>query len=436
MSASPLDERVEFLSNQWIESATRQLQRLVDANVDALRGMDYELTEVFEAAPPHLGWDGNVAAWTVRIRDGRVCSSPGRAADADCTISGNYQLALPAVQTIGSQAITRAQREAQFRAGRPVVSISGTPPSGPLASVFSELHDYLARRTVPNPDLGHRIAQQGLATKVLDLKEKGFAVLESAISAELTQELRQLVLDECETQSTLYTMGLLGRGRAFEEIVQHPTLLTLIESALGPAIILGGVTGSVKGPGPSVVPLHTDYSFVPDPYPEFALNGVAVWALDDWTEAAGPTVIIPGSHKLRRSPEPGVDKREGGASVIMPRGSVVFFSYGVWHWAADRTEPGKRVTLHNVYSRPFMRSHDSFATLEPGILHRNSPVLSGLAGRDDLFEKSGYYGHDTKRAAYIEGLINWGKTTGRGDERYTRSREEKAFASIEAEVSA
>jgi hypothetical protein len=431
-----LDERLDFLSNKWIDSATKQLQRLVTANAAALSGIDYTLTEVFDHAPPHLGWEDNVAAWTVQIRNGSVTTTRGRAADADFVVSGNYQLALPAVQTVGSRAIARAQREAEFRTGRPAVTVTGAPPSGPLAPIFSELHDYLARRTVPNPDLAHRITQEGLTEKVRFLKENGFAILERAISPELAEELRQLVIEECECQNTLYTMGLLGRGRAFEEIVQHPTLLTLIESALGPAIILGGVTGSVKGTGPSVVPLHTDYSFVPDPYPEFALNGVAVWALDDWTEASGPTVIVPGSHLLRRSPEPGVDKMEGGVPVIMPRGSVVFFSYGVWHWAADRIEPGKRVTMHNVYSRPFMRPHDSFATIEPGILHRNSPVLSGLAGRDDLFEKSGYYGHDTKRAAHIEGLINWGKTTGRGDERYTRSRENEAFASIEAEVTA
>ena len=435
MATAPFDERLEFLSKEWIAAAANQLGKIVEQRSAGLGGLDFTLTEVFDQAPPHLGWDRDIAAWTVRIHDGTVTVAPGIGPAADCKISGTYQLALPAVQAVGARATARARHEAEFSAGRPVISIEGDFPSGPVGAIFQELHDQLARRTVQNPDLAHRIDQYGLADKVRDLKENGYAVIESAISPSLIEELRTAVKDECEAQSSLYTMGLLGRGRVFEEIVQNSQLLALAESALGAAMVLGGVTGSVKGPGPSVVPLHTDYSFVPDPYPEFALNGVAVWALDDWSsEASGPTVIIPGSHRLRRSPEAGVDQAVGGVPIIMPRGSVVFFSHGVWHWAADRTEPGERVTMHNVYSRPFMRAHDAFAQLEPGILHRNSPVLSGLACVDDLFEKSGYYGHDIKRAAYVENRLNWGKTRGRGDERYALSRESGAHSLADLEV--
>ena len=436
MGPAPLNERVEFLSKEWIALAAERLKMLIEPHEAALKGTKFTLSEQFHDAPPHLGYDNNVAAWNVSIIDDEVTAGQGFNPAADFRVMGGYQLALPAIQAVGSRAIGRAQREAEHYAGKPIVAVEGGMPSGPLSGVFQELHDFLARRTMQNPDLAHRIARYGMEARVKQLEEDGYAILENVLSPEMTDELRALVLDECEAQSSLYTMGLLGRGRPFEEIVQQPQLVALAESALGPAMVLGGVTGSVKGSGPSVVPLHTDYSFVPDPYPEFALNGVAVWALDDWTEASGPTVIVPGSHKLRRSPEPPHDKEEGGVPVIMPRGSVVFFSYGVWHWAGDRTEPGERVTMHNVYSRPFVRSHDCYSDLEPGILHRNSPVLSGLTGADDVFEKSGYYGHDISRAAHIEAKINWGKTTGRGDERYSRSREMGAYSSEQLEATA
>jgi hypothetical protein len=43
-----------------------------------------------------------------------------------------------------------------------------------------------------------------------------------------------------------------------------------------------------------------------------------------------------------------VDASLGRGAVIgsLPKGSVVFFTEGLWHWQGDRTEPGDRVTLH------------------------------------------------------------------------------------------
>jgi hypothetical protein len=278
------------------------------------------------------------------------------------------------------------------------------------------LHDYLAQRTVENPDLNFRIARQRLARNVEELQQWGYTVLERAIPAALADELRGLTLDVIQSKGRQISklkrsdcMGLIVNGRAFEEIAQHPTLRTVMESVLGTGMELSCLSGAVKGPGPSSVPPHTDYSYVPEPYPEFALNGVAVWALDDWTLDSGPTVIVRGSHRLRRAPNPAVDDLSSGTPVAMPKGSVVFFAQGVWHWQGDRSQPGERVSLHNVYSRPFMRSHDNFMNVDPMILQRNSPVLSSLLGKDDPFEKSNYYGHDAARGVYTDAKVNWSK---------------------------
>jgi len=40
-----------------------------------------------------------------------------------------------------------------------------------------------------------------------------------------------------------------------------------------------------------------------------------------------------------------------GVPIVMPKGSVVLFTHGVWHWQGDRTEPGDRVTLHAHFNR-------------------------------------------------------------------------------------
>ena len=157
-----------------------------------------------------------------------------------------------------------------------------------------------------------------------------------------------------------------------------------------------------KGPGPGVIPMHTDYAHVPEPFPEFALTGVGVWALEDWTLASGPTWIVPGSHSMRRNPRPGEGHNEG-VPIEMPKGSVVFFTHGVWHWQGDRTEPGDRVTLHAHFNRGILRSLEPKKT-DVQMLHRNSPRLGEMLGEDDWFDKMSAQGRDHVRFAYMNKL--------------------------------
>jgi hypothetical protein len=421
VTASPIAERAELLSDRWIALAGARLSELVTENAGAIGGQRFSICEEFSHAPPHLGYEGGVASWHARIAGGAVSFARGRISNADLYVRADYAAGLLTAQAVGDVAMERAGRlMAHLFPDRPM-SLEGTPPTGILLQIFMVLHDYLAQRTVDVPDLDYRIDRQGLRTQVRHLRDNGYAVLERAIPDALADELRELCLDAVQGKGREITrldrsdcMGLIGSGRAFEEIAQHPTLRTLMESVLGTGLVLSCLSAAVKGPGPSAVPIHTDYSYVPEPYPEFALNGVAVWALDDWTLEAGPTIIIPGSQRQRRAPDPRFDDLSGGVPAIMPKGSVVFFAQGVWHWQGDRTAPGYRVSMHNVYSRPFMRSHDNFVDMDPLVLHRNSPVLSSLTGHDDPFEKSSFYGHDAARAVYTDSRVNWGRQRGDG----------------------
>ncbi len=71
----------------------------------------------------------------------------------------------------------------------------------------------------------------------------------------------------------------------------HVELLS--DASLGRGAVIASFSSIRKGPGPGVIPMHTDYSHVPEPYPEFALTDVSVRALEDWTLASGPTWIVP-----------------------------------------------------------------------------------------------------------------------------------------------
>jgi ectoine hydroxylase-related dioxygenase (phytanoyl-CoA dioxygenase family) len=162
-------------------------------------------------------------------------------------------------------------------------------------------------------------------------------------------------------------------------------LMTMIDASLGRCAQIATLGALIRGPGPGQIEIHTDYTDVPEPYPEYALSGVAVWALEDWTVASGPTWIVPKSHRMRRAPRPG-EGLDSGVPMEMPKGSVVFFTQGVWHWQGPRTEPGQRVTVHPHFNRNFLRSIDPKRP-DISLLARNPPRLGEMLGADDGFDK-------------------------------------------------
>jgi ectoine hydroxylase-related dioxygenase (phytanoyl-CoA dioxygenase family) len=166
--------------------------------------------------------------------------------------------------------------------------------------------------------------------------------------------------------------------------------------------VIGSLSAIRRGPGPGFIPLHTDYSHVPEPYPEWAMTGVGVWAFEDWTEASGPTWVVPGTHRLRRPPRSG-EQIDGGIPIEMPKGSVVFFTEGLWHWQGERREPGERVTLHWHFNRGILRSLEP-KTVDPQMRHRNSPRLGEMLGEDDWFDKLDGIGRDHVRFAHMQRL--------------------------------
>jgi ectoine hydroxylase-related dioxygenase (phytanoyl-CoA dioxygenase family) len=174
-------------------------------------------------------------------------------------------------------------------------------------------------------------------------------------------------------------------GRPFERVILNPKLMTLIDASLGRCAQIATLGALLRGPGPGQIDIHTDYTDVPEPYPEYAMSGVAVWSLEDWTVASGPTWIVPKSHRQRRAPRPG-EGLDDGVPIEMPKGSAVFFTQGVWHWQGPRTEPGERVTLHPHFNRNFLRSIDPKRP-DVSLIARNPPRLGEMLGLDDGFDK-------------------------------------------------
>ena len=397
-----LPHRFEFLSDAWLEEANKFLERECRNRKEQLGGRQFSVSERFTNAPPHLKLPDNVASWGM-LYDGETVSVSRTFYDrADLIVEGDYQAALTTAQFVGilaPGAMAAMGREVATMFGKDALKVTGALKDRHANEVIMLLHDHMGRRTVENPDLAHRAARQGLSGKIREMEEQGYTVLERAISPKFADEVRAATLRALLPHQTFSMNWMLYHGREFEQLIQNPLLMTLIDASLGRGAVIASFSSIKKGPGPGVIPVHTDYAHVPEPYPEFSLTGVGVWALEDWRVESGPTWLVPGSHKFRRPPRPG-EGREAGVPIEMPKGSVVFFAHGVWHWQGDRTEPGDRVTLHAHFNRGILRSLEPKKT-DVQMLHRNSPRLGEMLGEDDWFDKMSAAGRDHVRFDYM-----------------------------------
>jgi len=401
-----LPHHCEFLSDAWMQEAQQFLQRDLAMRKEKLAGRTFSVSERFTNAPPHLNLPNDVASWGMRYDGATLTVSRNFDERADLIVEGDYQAALAAAQFVGvlaPGAMRAMLHEVHAAYGKQAMQFKGALAGEPERELLALLHDHMGRRTVENPDLAHRAARQGLSDKIRQMERDGYAVIEHAISPEFADNVRAAVLRALLPHQTFSMNWMLYHGREFEQLIQNPLLMTLIDASLGRGAVIASFSSIKKGPGAGVIPIHTDYAHVPEPYPEFAMTGVGVWALEDWTIAAGPTWIIPGSHKLRRAPRPG-EAREGGVPIEIPKGSVVYFTHGVWHWQGDRTLPGDRVTLHAHFNRGILRSLEPKKT-DVQMLHRNSPRLGEMLGEDDWFDKMSAAGRDYVRFAYMQKLL-------------------------------
>jgi ectoine hydroxylase-related dioxygenase (phytanoyl-CoA dioxygenase family) len=342
----------------------------------------------------------------------------GASDDADFRAEGDYNKTIEVAATVYGRSTDirdRCMREHAHRYGADAFKIKGRPPSHPrLHEILSDAHDHMARRTIVNPDLDHRIAHLGLGANRDELDTQGYTIIKRAISERFADEIRAEVakaIDEVSgkgSSAVNYATArkgiagrLLERGRVFEEAALHPFASALAEHMCGRGCLQYTALGLRKGPGDDTHTIHSDYTLVQEPYPPYTLLCGSIWALEEFNEEAGPTLVVPGSFKYNRSPAAGEGNNEL-VPILMPKGSIALWRGNTWHSSRIRTAPGERVSLHMPYSRIFLRPTDSYLDIDRAILERNPPGLTTLCGLDDSFEKSDFAGPYMEGAMYAQ----------------------------------
>jgi ectoine hydroxylase-related dioxygenase (phytanoyl-CoA dioxygenase family) len=154
--------------------------------------------------------------------------------------------------------------------------------------------------------------------------------------------------------------ALVARSETFRTFVTHPVMLSACDAILKPNCVHYQVhaTAALKiGPGAREQVLHREedpYQFFRVPRPRMIL--ASMWAMTDFTEANGGTLIVPGSHLW---PADRRARREEVVGAAMPACSVLLWMGGTLHGAgANRTDEW-RYGVFLSYSLGWLRQEEN-----------------------------------------------------------------------------
>ncbi|WP_029112080.1 phytanoyl-CoA dioxygenase family protein [Mycobacterium sp. URHB0044] len=203
------------------------------------------------------------------------------------------------------------------------------------------------------------------------LERDGYVVVENLIAAEVCEEIAAAVdpllgpagRNVFEGHQTQRLYSVLTKTRVCDRLVDHPRVLALLDRLLMPNYLLSQLQTINIGPGEAAQFLHHDDGMYPLPRPRAALSAATIWAITDFTEDNGATVVVPGSHQWDDRKPTDADET---VSVVMPAGSVVFFLGTLWHGGGpNRTADERRLAVTAQYCQPWLRQQEAFTLSTP-----------------------------------------------------------------------
>lgn len=255
---------------------------------------------------------------------------------------------------------------------------------------YADLRGDLAGRYHPTPSSGARIDDDVVQADLAKIERDGYIVWEGLLSDDERGAIRDSInplLDHTgrnsfEGNRTQRAYSVLNKTRACDQLVEHPRVLAVLDRLLMPNYLLSILQAINIQPGESAQLLHVDDGFYPIPRPHPPLGAATIWAIDDFTDDNGATVVVPGSHHWGRRQPTDTDPRR---PVVMPAGSCVFFVSTLWHGGGANTSAGARLAMTAQYCQPWLRPLEAFTL--------SVPLATVRAVSDDIQRMLGYSVH-------------------------------------------
>lgn len=227
------------------------------------------------------------------------------------------------------------------------------------------------------------------AANVDELRQIGFTVVRDALdtdhAADLRVRLARLVADQRAGATELSRVddymvhNPMVLDHAFLHLLEHPSIVEVLDEFLGDTSILYACTTSSMPAGGSNYSnrIHVDSPRIIPGY--ISQIGVIV-ALDDFTESNGATFLLPGS--FERDTPPTEEEFFTKAQRVFPRrGDLVVLHPRTWHLGGENTTSDDRHAVTLSACRSFMRQRFDYPRLvDPALVPGLSPTLRRLLG--------------------------------------------------------
>jgi hypothetical protein len=231
-------------------------------------------------------------------------------------------------------------------------------------------------------ELAPTIEALGLAENCRQLAMEGWTVIEDAATPEFNARFRETIKACCPKGGGNM---LLAKDPVFAEAILNPKLLAMAEFSVGRGFLISQVAASVRPKGAGSIGLHADHNWLPAPFPAHNMLLTGCWACDEYSEAGGSTLVIPGSNNLRRHPAAEeINAISGAIAIECPAGSVAMWDGNIWHSNYPRTLEGDRVVCHITYTRLMMRQVEDYAADADDLIAAHGERMAQLLGRDDM----------------------------------------------------
>lgn len=234
------------------------------------------------------------------------------------------------------------------------------------------------------------------------LQRDGFTVIEDFLSPDTLRAVRAGLAPHLNTHAgrnnfegyqTERVYTLVARARIFEDLVEEPRVLALLDRFLQPGYLLTASQAICIHPGETPQPIHYDDQFYRIPRPRPAVSVSTIVAVDAFTADNGGTEILPGSHAWSDAQIAGIyDGHDADAParqalarqlvpLQMPAGACVVFLGTLLHRGGANVSTAPRLAFSNQYCEPWARTQENFYLgVPPSLVREMSPRVQHLLG--------------------------------------------------------
>jgi len=218
------------------------------------------------------------------------------------------------------------------------------------------------------------------------LMKNGYVIIENLLSKEVCEQIKADGLNllgrtgrnAFEGHKTQRVYDVLSKTRTTDSLATHPRILGLMDRFFHPSYLLSQsqIINIQSGEAPQG--LHYDDAFYRIPRPRQPLGAATIWAIDEFTNTNGATVVIPNSHEWG---DERAGQRDEAISAVMPRGSVIFFLGTTWHGGGQNRSENARFAVTHQYCEGYMRQQENYLLeLSKETVRDLSPELQSLVG--------------------------------------------------------